>query len=667
VFTGLTAWTKQYMEIRAHNDYGFGPVAKTEASPQSIPAAPESLSLVSASGSEIMVYWLAPASGVGAVSMYTVEWDTNEFFTHAQGVPTCGTSGHGICDLPGIVSTQSGNYSYLIQNLNIGVNYFVRVAARNSLSAATVYGPLVADDTNWSQSAVAVPKDQPPSIPQTLSALASGATFVQLVVKQPLITGGKAVSHYLFEYDTSDAFDSANKGLLEVTEAALSADALESGDFVQEVSGLKIGRVYNFRVSAKNEIGYSIPRISSNKVLLGGKPSAPAMVTLSTLSSSNQPITSIQVAWTASEEAGANGGNDINGWVIEYFEMEAVHEVQVVQFISVNASLSNPTTTFRALYSSNPNRVSTTEQLPFDIKDYNFRRAVMMMGKDNASYPIDDIRVARSAIPGLGHQWHVTFVSEKNMGNVPPIVAKPSNPDGGKCEVIEMQPGSRAGGLHEEQVLTIASATARSQLSGFFKMSFNGSEEFTRWLSYDASTEEMERALEQLPTLRDMTVSKEYGTKDIIYTITFTGAIGDQPALSVLSSVNDGAGDAIVTLDEGDNAVDQLTGRKRSFAMPGEMPKGYNQIIVPASARQYTIEGLVPGKPYYVTVAARNQKGIGTVTMPSPPSATPPKQIPGSPENVKLHVNPLVPRVSLFRTTRRKVTGGTTFSASVSN
>ena len=75
--------------------------------------------------------------------------------------------------------------------------------------------------------------------------------------------------------------------------------------------------------------------------------------------------------------------------------------------------------------------------------------------------------------------------------------------------VVELVPGRRSGGVKEVQLLTILAqgTTSVSNLGGWFRLSFNGSQTQTQWLSVSSNSSVVARALGQLNTMRYVTVS----------------------------------------------------------------------------------------------------------------------------------------------------------------
>jgi len=160
----------------------------------------------------------------------------------------------------------------------------------------------------------------------------------------------------------------------------------------------------------------------------------------------------------------------------------------------------------------------------------------------------------------------------------------------------------------------------------------------------------MKRALEQLQTIRQVTVTRnsinQIGSYGYEWYITFIGHIGNLPSLYLDQKyLNTNLGLLTVKVDNGDNSINTLTGLKLSNAIPGEMPAGYNNRIISSSSSidtiptSYTITNLKPGTDYYISVSAINNYGIGPISKPITITSTPPKQKPQPPTDVSIDVN----------------------------
>merc|ERR1711871_1530499 len=407
------------------------------------------------------------------------------------------------------------------------------------------------------------------------------------------------------------------------------------------------------RVRAENSIGLSDFQYAPLTVSLATKPGSPENVKLQTAVVQDTPITSIDVSWEAPT---ADGGAAVEEYVVEWWQEKRVPEVQLVRFFQADPTvLRYPNlTTFSLRLSTSPTEQQATDQLAYNILPVNFRSEVMGIGFESEDFSIGDVEVTRSAFPGKGYEWTVTFMSADNDGNIPEFFGAPLDSSEGRVDVIEQTPGSRVGGSSEKQVLSVSTDKCDvTKLTGFFRLSFNGTSVFSPWLSVGASSADVAQALAQLPTLRAVSVTQAdilmdadncgASQKDARqWTVVFDGDIGDQPALYADYYLDDtSATDETITVRvfDGDNSLDGV-GKKLSLAAPGETPYGYNRRVVSVSTLQYSIDNLVAGESYTVSVSARNAFGVGfKAQQANSASATPPKQIPLAPSNVRTTVN----------------------------
>jgi len=653
--SGLTAWTEYYSRLRAHNEGGYSDYTEFVAqTPQEIPGAPASLVLEVLSGTEIEAFFLPPAGADGGdISRYTIHWDTDELFSNALGDnATCATSGFGQCEIEGSTLESLPPYSYLINNLSPDVRYYVRIAARNSIPVQQI-DPTgdVPDNTRWSETASAMPSDQPPSAPYQVLVSVSGKEHLQLLISPPISNGGSALDEMFVEWDESKSFNSAAYGSANVSYDSLVV-LYDNGPTVYEISGLNPGTAYWVRVSVDNVNGASPTTTSLSATTPAGEPNAPAAVTLSHATTQDTPITEVEVAWAADTTEDADGGSPITGYLVEWWEERPIHEVQLVRFTS---DVFPPTVngSFALNFGPSPTSGGTTGLLTHDISSANLRSQLINIGYIGATgndFVISDVSVQRSLLPKSGYEWLVTFESTLNQGDMVSFEGTPVAESGEYVDVIEMVGGSRVGGFSEVQVLQINSVGSNrsSDLGGWFRLAFNGTQTFTSYLSHDIDSDDLVRALEQLSTIRQVSVSKstmisedgaivEFAGNE--WKITFSGDIGDQPVIYVDTTYLVSTADSVSTiLYDGDNSVD-AAGFKASEAFPGEMPAGYNSRVVDQDTRTFTIDELVPGTEYFVAVSAINAYGTGPVTKPDVLSATPPQQKPQPPTDVSVFVN----------------------------
>ena len=308
---------------------------------------------------------------------------------------------------------------------------------------------------------------------------------------------------------------------------------------------------------------------------------------------------------------------------------------------------------FKLTYAPTTSLKEDSSEMPASVHPYNVRSSLMNMGRAS-SYASNDVignvEVSKTTLANSGYQWSITFLDSINRGDLVPLQISLSGDDSSvSTSVTTLVDGRREFGNREEQIIEILSqgSTSLSDLDGYFTLSFNGTETRTAYLSVDATDAEVERALEQLPSLRDVSVTRSTTTSatcnsvtcsGYLWTVTFTDK-GNQPAIAIDTTYVTSTSTAVVAnVYDGDNSL-STAGYKASAAVPGEYAVGYNSRTVSADTLAYTITGLVPGSNYYASVSAINAHGISTATVPSISYVTPPKQIPESPSNVALSVH----------------------------
>jgi len=660
--SNLAVWNEYFIQVRAVNVNGFGSYSGISGIPKEIPLAPSSIIATTVSGTKINVKF-APPTGVNSqITEYIIQWDTNPDFTNVENpanVPSCLTSGFGQCPISGAAISVIPPFSFMIENLAINVKYFVRVAARNSVSIQRSDPTgTIRDNTNWSGTAWAVTSNQAPSAPVEVITSVAGLRSIQVLITPPLDDGGVKITEYFIEWDGSINFDdSTTSGKFLAKASDLPVLSASTGQLVYNIDGLSTGVSYWVRVSAANVIGNGTATITAEEATPAGKPSNPASVLISTATVQPTPVTTAQITWTEPIGNIPDGGNPISEYLVEWWTANSVAEVQLLQFFSDNFP-SFSVTDFLLTFGPQTSFVESTGSIPYSVSAFNLRSELMNMGyaqgfANNFTYDflIGNVNVEKSIITNKGYQWAITFLSDTNVGNQVAFVPQLSSLSPSQSiAVIEKVKGQRSQGNHEVQLLTIISrgSNSSSDLGGWFTLSFNGSESTTIYLPVDASGADVQTALAQLNTLRAVTVTQSvysFSTGGAPYagyrwTIVFSGDVGDQPAINVdVSLVYTSAAQVLAWVDDGDNSLSR-TGSKNSTAIIGELAVGYNARTVDRDTRSFTIPNLVPGETYFVAVSAVNNYGIGASTLSNPVSITPPKQIPQPPTQVSVAVHP---------------------------
>lgn len=656
-FTGLKAFTDYYVRGRSHNDLGYSDFTDfVTGTTAEIPGAPSSLSLNVVSGSEMYAVFTAPVGAdIAGIDAYTVHWDTDPTFVNAlSGDASCASTGFGSCQVFGDALNTVPPYKYLIRYLDDNTRYYVRVAARNHVDPQqTDPTGAIPDNTMWSQTATAVTANQVPSPVLGVTALVASKDSVQLIIQPSVTSGGLDFLDIYVEWDTSNSFTSSYYGSASTNYSELTfLTSLPDSSIVYLVDNLDTGSTYWFRVSMRNAKGAGVATLSTTAVTPAGKADAPRSVELSHAVVQSTDITDVTVTWAApSGHSDVDGGSPITGYLVEWWEMRPVHEKQLVRFTSSTYPPVNGD--FRLIFGPTPELAFMTQAMHYTTDVANVRAELINLGVENANsdYVIGDISVSRNRIPNAGYEWIVEFLDEsQNPGDQVPLLGDGFGDDSVETvEVIELVTGQRTGGADEVQIISILAidTTSASDLSGWFRLSFNGNEVFTPYLPVNCSAELMIEALEQLSTLRQIFVSKEEvvtpgatSSAGYEYRVTFLDDVGNQPSIYVdqtyLATV---VTDVLVTVYDGDNSIDSTTGYKLSTAFPGEAPAGYMSQTFGADVRSMTIPNLVPGTEYFVSVAAINSYGVGEVQKPISLSAIPPKQIPQPPTEVSVDTN----------------------------
>ena len=131
-------------------------------------------------------------------------------------------------------------YSYLIQYLTSGNAYYVRVAARNSIS---ISAGMTDENTYWSTSVTSTTADQAPSAPVSVVTQLAGPSQIQTLITTPLSNGGASITDYYIEWCASSAFDDAST-YASTTQTASSLDELTTGVLVYEITSLTASNSY---------------------------------------------------------------------------------------------------------------------------------------------------------------------------------------------------------------------------------------------------------------------------------------------------------------------------------------------------------------------------------------------------------------------------------------
>jgi hypothetical protein len=667
----LAQFTQYYVRARTFNDFGASVYSThVAAMPMQVPGFPADVSVQVVSGKELEVFFSPPTMPSGTVTQYTVQWDYDYTFKNAEtSTAGCSTSGYGSCEVEGSAIALTPPYAYKINSLTAGKEYYIRVAARNAVPVQAIdpTGEIV-DNSNWCSTVDGVPSNQVPNMPADVSLIISSRSRLMVTIDPPKRDGGRNITSYVVEYDTDASFSSS--AYVTSTLVAKDLDFLHvNGPLVTSIDGLIPGYSYYVRVSAVNEIGSSLPTYAATPVAPMGAPDQPALVTIDVVEVQDTPITEMTVMWDQPKNATGNGGSAIDGYLIEWWTAATVPEVQEVRLYWAGSKTNN--TQFKTLFGPTygmDTQVSTAN-MPYDIADYNLRYELMNIGKqqtssyDSSEYVIGDVSVVRTPIHNNnGYAWTVTFNDDSglNAGDQQMLTAQFSNDKfdvQSDIDVVELTRGQRAHGNSEVQIVRITGTGGTDStnntgvpVNGFFRLGFYGSS-YSQYLPVDCSASLMEDALELLSTVGQVTVTRSELDANSLHKkyrrqftyewrVTFNTNVGNLPAMisdgTYLYSSN---GNAEIEIYDGDNAVDKDTGIKAYPSVVGEAPVEYHSQVVGPDARSFTIPDLTTGTEYFVYVSTKNAFGTSSRTSSLPASLTPPKQVPGTPNDVLVTVN----------------------------
>jgi len=455
-----------------------------------------------------------------------------------------------------------------------------------------------------------------------------------------------------------------------------------------DLGGLVPGTTYFVRVAAQNRMGFGPASVAATGVPQG-QPAPPSQATLAVAGGS-----SLDVAWALPP---SDGGSSITGYAVEWFSAPGTPEVQIVttsadkgtvevQTLSIGADADGISGYFQLSF-----RGETTDNLKWDApatgggsvkaklerlttigtvdvtRDYSRTvvpnlRVDVNEGADNFTATSDSLttpskaglllndllfvagvavrvrdfspdgrtvylgrvnnfRVAKPFREGdgaknvavekwaYGYSWAITFTSHN--GDQPLIVPTPSDSWGGTNPTLAVTETLR--GLQP--------------ISGSFRLGFQGHR--TQLLPHDSSAAVVEAALEGLHTLSDVTVSRHTNGFGFNWLVTFVSELGPQPLLVSHGAQLTGPSAAVYTSRE---TVGVLPA---NYCESSDSSVSGNMALVPAAATKHQIVGLTNGLPYYVTVRAINDQGLGSSAVPSPARLAP-VAAPGAPLKVEI-------------------------------
>jgi hypothetical protein len=262
---GLTNFTEYRFRIAAVTDFGRGKYAALTASPSVLPTAPLSLKLVSVGPEKVVVGWELVAGGSSStISGYKVE-----FSLDGKSWSTAAT-------------TASSATSATVTGLTNGKTYQIRVS------------PVTATGTGASSVILGTPATVPGIITGITPVPTSGK--MTLTFAQPKNNGGLGIDYYVAEVATS-----ANGPWTVAVEN--SGSALTRID----ISELKNGATYFFRIKAVNQIGAG-PASAPISAVPGAAATAPAFESFRIVGKN------VSVSWGVPTDT---GGKPISSYIVE--------------------------------------------------------------------------------------------------------------------------------------------------------------------------------------------------------------------------------------------------------------------------------------------------------------------------------------------------------------
>lgn len=449
-----------------------------------------------------------------------------------------------------------------ISNLLPGVQYFCRVAAHNSRG----FG-------EFSEIAVGVPRGQPgPPVDATLAIRSSSS--LTTTWSPPASNGGADVSGYLVEW-----FAAADPGTNEIQ--MISTSAKKGVSEVQAVS-IKadednLGGYYRLRFDGENtaNIAWDAPASGTDSI--------------------KEKL----------ERLPGIGKVDVT----QDYSRVAVAGLRVDVLVGAdNAAVSNSSTLLPSQSGLVENDIVFLAGYRARVRGFSADGEALFFGSlDGYTQPdtfAEDFGAESVIVEkwAYGYDYKVTFSSYN--GDAPLMEAMASDGWAGTNPVID---------IHEVM-------RGSQPISGSFRLRFG--RENTPPLNHDASADEVERALEGMIDVGDVTVSKVVNGFGHNWVVTFVSEVGDIGLMEA-----DGTG---------------LTGPSSAVAVSvgqyGIIPSMYGKAVISdASVLQYTIEGLTLGEAYSVRIRSGNVEGYGSAIGTTPASLRV-LGPPGIPQDVRLIV-----------------------------
>ena len=188
-----------------------------------------------------------------------------------------------------------------------------------------------------------------------------------------------------------------------------------------------------------------------------------------------------------------------------------------------------------------------------------------------------------------------------------------------------------ASGTSEVQEIILHTSNG-SEVRGTFELTYGG--DTTDSMNINASSEDVQHALESLSTIRSVKVWRSGENPNYKWTVTF---LSEHPSVSGLILI-------IEDTTELEDASGGSPTLQANLVTAGEYPLGYNSKVVTVDDNalethyHHVLTDLTAGQLYHVQVSAANDLGFGRPQASSPRALAPPIQKPSTPRNVILRV-----------------------------
>jgi hypothetical protein len=292
--TGLAKGKSYQFRVSAVNEIGTGTASAvhTVSTLTTLPDVPTSLASSLVTSSTARLTWVAPVdNGGSAITDYTVQ-----------------TSRDDGANWVTVAHTASTTAAMNLTGLAPGTRYLVRVATK------TVVG-----SSDWVQGELTTTAVAP-GAPLGLASSSVNSTSLTLTWNLPTSNGGADISDYKIEF-------SSNGGRA-WNELVHDASAVRSFN----VTGLTRAVAYQFRVSAKNSIGYGVASSVHSITTLADVPGAPTALTKASITASG-----ITLGWTAPTN---NGGAAVSDYKVEVSRDNGSTWTTIPRAVSTSRTLS---------------------------------------------------------------------------------------------------------------------------------------------------------------------------------------------------------------------------------------------------------------------------------------------------------------------------------------